>query len=96
MSNIYVIKHLYDIDGGYGDAIGCESIIGYTTSESEANEYIERYSNPIVYDIPYNELRKGKLIYEPLNQIDINKNPFENEDMRTFEEIQSDDDWDDE
>lgn len=85
---IYLIKHVYDVDGGFGDAITNEEVIGYVTSQDEAVEYCEKYSKPFVYDTPYANLYKGELIYEKLpNYLNINTPPFPEEFYKK--------DWDD-
>ena len=32
MEKIYVIKHIYDVDGGFGDAVAVEDVIGFCDS----------------------------------------------------------------
>ena len=73
---IYVIKHCYDVDGGFGDAVSVEDIVGYCTSEEEAQKYVKTYQNIHCYGNPYNELCCGELIVDELKK--INDKSFEN------------------
>ncbi len=77
---IYQIFHCYDVDGGFGDAVSEEDIIGATLDENEANEYVKKWSKPEIYDKPYASLYRHELIVRPIEiGLDINKNPFEEE-----------------
>lgn len=78
---IYVIKHLYDVDGGFGDAITREEILGAVTDKAKAEEYVAKYSKPEVYAKPYDELWHHELIIEKMeiNNLNINENPWEEE-----------------
>ena len=69
MEKIYVIKHIYDVDGGFGDAVAMEEVIGFCTSEEEAQKYVEKYQNEHVYDRPYSDLFCGELVVEELRKI---------------------------
>ena len=92
MAKIYLIKHVYDVDGGFGDAIQQEEIIGYLTSEKEAAEYCNMYSKPFIYDSPYHDLYKGELIYEKLpNQLNLNVPPFDNSFYNSYLDDEDDD-----
>lgn len=58
---VYVVKHEYDVDGGYGDAVRVDDIVAIFESETDAQRFVEKYSNPHVYDTPYNDLYCGEL-----------------------------------
>ena len=58
---IYEIVHYYDTDGGFGDAIPQEDVIAVFSTEEKADEFVEKYANPHVYDRPYADLRCGVL-----------------------------------
>ena len=73
---IYVIKHHYDVDGGFGDAVAVDDVIGFCNSEEEAQKYVEKYKNEHVYDSPYSDLSCGELVVEELKK--INDASFEN------------------
>ena len=53
---VYVIKHIYDEDGGFRDPVCVSDVLGFCTSEDKAKEICEKYSNEHVYDVPYQEL----------------------------------------
>lgn len=76
------IFHQYDIDGGFGDAIPQEDLLGYieVDSEEDAKAYCDKWSVDHVYDIPYNELHEGKLIYKACDDkpLDLDKSPIPN------------------
>ena len=67
--NVYVIKHEYEIDGGFGDAVDVSDVIGFCTTEDKAKEICEKYSNGHVYDVPYQELECGHITYEELHEV---------------------------
>ena len=64
MKKVYVVIHIFDTDGGYGDAIPNTEIIGVFSTKEKAEEIVNEFSNPHVYDEPYAELHCGKLIVE--------------------------------
>lgn len=63
---VYIVKHVYDVDGGFGDAIGEEDVLCGFTSKSEAEAFVKAYEKPHVYDRPYAELHCGELVIEEL------------------------------
>ena len=58
---MFGVFHKYDVDGGFGDAISNEDLICVFKTVEEANDFVEKYENPHVYDVPYNELWCGTL-----------------------------------
>ena len=77
---IYNVYHLYDIDGGYGDAQSTEEFIATFVSETDAKSFVEKYNKPYVYEKPYQELycncyvvRETEIITH--EEFDINKTP---------------------
>lgn len=64
---VYIVKHVYDVDGGFGDAIGNEDVLCGFMDKSEAEAFVSKYSNRHVYDRPYNDLECGILVLEELN-----------------------------
>ena len=80
MGKIYGVFHGYDVDGGFGDAVYCEDPVFFTTSESEAEAWAEKWSTGEVYDKPYAELTKNNFEvreFDLLDTVDINKRPKE-------------------
>lgn len=57
VKNEYLVSHLYDTDGGFGDAICQEEplFVVYATPE-EMDEFVEKWDKPYVYDKPYANL----------------------------------------
>lgn len=80
MNKIYLVKHCFDVDGGFGDAISQEEVICGFDNREDANEFIEKYSNPHIYDSPYASLECGILQVEELNMT-----PPDREDMWWFD-----------
>ena len=63
---IYLIKHGFSVDGGFGDAIWSEDTVTAFTKEEDANAFVEYYANEHVYDTPYAELTCGELQVVPM------------------------------
>ena len=79
---IYNVYHEYDVDGGFGDAIPRSDLVATFVSENDAKAFVEKYSKPIVYDRPYNELWCNSLVISETEiitsaEFDINKRPEE-------------------
>lgn len=57
MENLYAIYHCYDVDGGFGDAVSQDTLVGicYATQE-EIDEFLAEWDKPEVYDKPYADL----------------------------------------
>lgn len=55
------VFHIFDVDGGFGDAIGQQELICIFDTEEQANEFKTKYEKPHVYDCPYQCLECGKL-----------------------------------
>ena len=55
------VFHIFDVDGGFGDAIGQKELICIFDTEEQANEFKTKYEKPHVYDCPYQCLECGKL-----------------------------------
>lgn len=58
---IYQVLHYYDVDGGFGDAVGCSDVIACFESEADAKAFCEKWDRTHVYDVPYAELECGTL-----------------------------------
>lgn len=70
---LYMIKHYYDVDGEFGDAIEKEDCILIFNDEIDAKLFVKTFENPHVYDKPYDELSCGKLKIEEVDTIDHEK-----------------------
>ena len=79
MAKVYLIKHMYDVDGGFGDAVPTEKIIGAFADKAEAEAFVERWDTPKVYDKPYAELEYHSLEMEEVEigtlQMDVDPIP---------------------
>ena len=63
---VYIVKHVYEVDGGFGDAIGTEEVLCGFTNKAEAEAFVSAYSKPHVYRRPYDNLTCGELVIEEL------------------------------
>lgn len=57
----FAVFHIFDVDGGFGDAIAQKEIICIFDTEEEANNFKTKYEKPHVYDCPYQTLECGRL-----------------------------------
>lgn len=78
MNKVYIVKHCYEVDGGFGDAIYCEDTVVVFSTREKADEFVEKYSKPHVYDIPYACLTCGKLEVMEMN---IDEEPKDTDDF---------------
>ena len=78
--SMYIIKHVYDVDGGFGDAIGKEDVVGIVEcTKEQIDKFIEKYDKPVVYDEPYMGLVCHILIAEEVTVTtldEIEKDPY--------------------
>ena len=78
--SMYIIKHVYDVDGGFGDAIEEEDVVGIVDcTKAELDAFLKEYNKPIVYDEPYNWLTCHTLIAEEIEVktlASIEKDPY--------------------
>jgi hypothetical protein len=66
---VYIVKHVYEVDGGFGDAVGVEDVLCGFASKAEAETFVSKYANPHIYDRPYANLTCGELVVEKLTMI---------------------------
>lgn len=68
MKKIYVVKHEYEVDGGFGDPIHKSDVVAVFDNIEAANDYVWEYEKPdTVYDKPYGTLTYGTLKIEVLD-----------------------------
>ena len=79
MDKIFLIIHEYDVDGGFGDAISQEDVLGFFRTKEEADKYVEKYSKPQIYDKPYAPLYEHTLYVREMEPLDINEDPWKEE-----------------
>lgn len=54
---LWAVKHIFEVDGGFGDPIGQERVVGYVFgTDSEIAEFLEKWNKPKIYDKPYASL----------------------------------------
>ena len=76
---IYQVFHKYDVDGGFGDAVGTESLEATFSTKEMAEKFKAEYENPHIYDRPYQPLFCGTL---EIRQIELDdEEKFDKEDM---------------
>ena len=97
---IYNVIHYYGVDGGFGDYVAQTQLLGCFESEEDAKTFIDRFSKPHIYDVPYAELDCGKLGIVPVNVIEHNKFDINDVDTSNFwwltnEVIEETSNWDD-
>ena len=67
--DVYIVKHVYDEDGGFGDAVSVEEVLCGFVNKAEAEAFVSTYEKPHVYDQPYADLMCGELVVEKLPMI---------------------------
>lgn len=77
---IYQVLHQYEVDGGFGDAIGCKDVVACFESEHDANAFCEKYDRTHIYAEPYDELTCGTLLIKEMElvthkEFNIKNNP---------------------
>lgn len=70
MKTIYNVYHLYDVDGGFGDAVGQKDLLFTTDNKEVAEAFVSKYDNDHIYFIPYAELYRGALRIEEVNIVE--------------------------
>lgn len=74
MNKLYIVKHQYDVDGGYGDAIFSEDVVGIVScKESEIEAFYKEFNRPETYDIPYADLVCHAINFEEVTPITIDE-----------------------
>ena len=63
----WIIRHEYDVDGGYGDAVPVNDIVAVVeATDEEINAFLEKWDKPRVYDRPYDGLEEHHVSAEPI------------------------------
>ena len=72
MSHLYNIFHIYDTDGGFGDAVEKKDFIACVeATEEEIDEFLEKWDKPRIYDHPYADLREHEVIAKRVDIMDL-------------------------
>ena len=65
VSHLYNIYHLYDVDGGFGDAVCQKRFVGMVeATESEIAEFLKVWDKPRICERPYSDLYEHKVVAE--------------------------------
>lgn len=96
---LYGVYHMYDVDGGFGDAVGKENLIKIFATKELADAYAKKWDNTHVYDQPYSCLYAGALRVRELpklsDETELNVAPnCYLYDSEAIESVDEDDDWD--
>lgn len=67
---LYMIKHYYDVEADFGDAVEKEDCILIFNDKVDAELFVKTFENPHVYGKSYHELSCGELKIEEVNTID--------------------------
>ena len=71
---LYQIVHIYDVDGGFGDAIGQEDCVGVVeASEEEIEKFLQEWDKPEIYDRPYSDLWHHTVVARPVELKRLNE-----------------------
>lgn len=95
---LYGVYHMYDVDGGCGDAIGREDLIKIFATRELADAYAKKWDNTHVYERPYSCLYAGALEVKELpklcdeTELDVAPNCYLY-DSEAIEPVDEDDDW---
>lgn len=77
---LYIVRHIYDVDGGFGDAISNENVVGVVRcTEEEIKNFENKYGKTEVYDVPYADLTCHTIFIDEINPISITeleKDPY--------------------
>lgn len=87
---VYAVNHIYDEDGGYGDAVTCCDTVFITSNEKLAYDYVNKWNHPIIYDTPYAALGAYRFEVEEidiLDTVDINTSPTKFDSRAIFPNI---------
>lgn len=78
----YAIFHGVDEDGGFGDAVYTESMMGVVeATQEEIDAFIQKWNKPVIYDTPYANLSCHNVRAEEIQFDDLNKlNPYGEDD----------------
>ena len=80
MEKLYIVYHVYDVDGGFGDAVSRDVPV-FVAPASIAKAYCEKWDNEHPYEKPYDFLECGYLFCKELPDLitedDLDKPPHE-------------------
>ena len=71
---LYNIYHVYDVDGGFGDAVEQKDFVGFVeATDDEVVEFLAKWDKPEVYDRPYSDLYHHHVVAEKVKFSEITR-----------------------
>lgn len=71
---LYAIYHIYDEDGGFGDAVCIRDMVGVVwATKEELDAFLKQWDKMEVYDIPYATLTCHAIEAEAIEPTDISQ-----------------------
>lgn len=67
---VFMVKHCYDEDGGFGDAVSKEECLMIFKKKEDAELFVRNFENPHIYEKPYDELECGRLKIDEVEVVD--------------------------
>jgi hypothetical protein len=82
LKKLFAIYHGVDEDGGFGDAVYTEIMVGLVyATDKQIKDFVEQWDKPIVYDKPYAELMCHSIRAEEIPITKLTKlNPYGKDD----------------
>ena len=72
MRKLYNIFHQFDVDGGFGDAVGKRMHVGLVkATEEEIKNFLEIWDKPRVYEHPYSDLYEHSVVAEEVKVAEL-------------------------
>lgn len=66
---VYNVVHLYDVDGGFGDAVPRQETVFTFENREDAETFAKEFQNRHIYNEPYDPLECGRLEVKPVEII---------------------------
>ncbi len=80
MSKVFLITHVYDVDGGFGDAIAREKVVAATVDRKAAYSCVEKFSKS---GLSYGDLQVREVELKTGAEL-LEKNPIPEEEIKNF------------
>lgn len=68
---MFGIYHVWDEDGGFGDAVQVDELVALCYDKDTADAFVAKHSNKHVYDNPYCCLECGELVARDLGELPV-------------------------
>lgn len=76
---IWIVYHVFDVDGGFGDAVSVTEVAKVFTNKDDAASFVRANWNPRIVDVPYQALTDG---YFYMKETPIHKGPSDANDEK--------------